>query len=50
MTAHTLESDRARWLSAGLDGYVAKPLGLAALREALAAAVLAKPTAVDVRR
>ena len=35
MTAHVMKGDMERCLSAGMDGYVAKPLSSAALREVL---------------
>jgi PAS domain S-box-containing protein len=51
MTAHSLEGDRERWLGAGMDGYVAKPLSVRPLREAIAAAMRVKPAVtLDVRR
>jgi PAS domain S-box-containing protein len=51
MTAHSLEGDRERWLGAGMDGYVAKPLSLRPLRDTIAAAIRLKPAAtLDVRR
>jgi signal transduction histidine kinase/DNA-binding response OmpR family regulator len=35
MTAHVMKGDKERCLSAGMDGYVAKPLSSSALREVL---------------
>jgi two-component system sensor histidine kinase/response regulator len=47
MTAAALEGDRERFIAAGMDGYVSKPLGLAPLAAALSqcapAATAAKP-------
>jgi CheY-like chemotaxis protein len=51
MTAHSLEGARESWLASGMDGYVAKPLSLRPLREAIAAAVRLKIILTpDVRR
>jgi CheY-like chemotaxis protein len=36
MTAHARESDRQRCLAAGMDGYVAKPVKMGDLTQALA--------------
>ncbi|HEY7501059.1 MAG TPA: two-component regulator propeller domain-containing protein [Vicinamibacterales bacterium] len=35
MTAHAMQGDRDRCLASGMDGYVAKPLSLGPIREAL---------------
>ncbi len=39
LTANSFESDRDRCRAAGMDGFVAKPFGVADLRAALALAV-----------
>ncbi|HDU4297432.1 TPA: response regulator [Klebsiella variicola subsp. variicola] len=36
MTAHAMQGDRERCLAMGFDGYIAKPVSLEALREAIA--------------
>ncbi len=46
MTAHAGKDDRAQCLAAGMDEYVAKPISLAKLREAIEA-VSGDPTAVS---
>jgi hypothetical protein len=42
MTAYALKGDRERCLEAGMDGYVAKPIRLADLLEALSAVLPAQ--------
>ena len=41
MTAHSLEGERERWTTAGMDGYVSKPLSVRPLREAIVAVLRA---------
>jgi PAS domain S-box-containing protein len=36
MTAHAMQGDREEFLSSGMDGYVAKPIHMSVLRQALA--------------
>lgn len=45
MTADALPEDRARYLAAGMDGYLAKPVTPERIAEALAAVLLPKATA-----
>jgi signal transduction histidine kinase/DNA-binding response OmpR family regulator len=45
MTAHAMKGDADRCLAAGMNGYVAKPVSAARLREAIDALFLAPPTA-----
>jgi signal transduction histidine kinase/DNA-binding response OmpR family regulator len=40
MTAHAMEGDREKCLSAGMDGYVSKPIGRAELYNAMARSVI----------
>ena len=39
MTAHAMQGDRERCLECGMDGYVAKPISIVAIRDALASAI-----------
>jgi CheY-like chemotaxis protein len=43
VTAHAMQGDKERFLEAGMDGYVSKPLGRAEVLAAIAAA-LPEPT------
>jgi CheY-like chemotaxis protein len=40
MTAHAMKGDRERCLAAGMDDYVAKPLNVADLSQAIERAIL----------
>jgi two-component system sensor histidine kinase/response regulator len=39
VTAHAMQGDRERFLTAGMDGYISKPIGRAELIEAIATAL-----------
>jgi two-component system, sensor histidine kinase and response regulator len=39
VTAHVMPGDKERFLAAGMDGYISKPIGRAELVEAIAFAV-----------
>jgi signal transduction histidine kinase/DNA-binding response OmpR family regulator len=39
VTAHAMQGDKERFLSAGMDGYISKPIGRAELIEAIASAL-----------
>jgi signal transduction histidine kinase/ligand-binding sensor domain-containing protein/DNA-binding response OmpR family regulator len=43
VTAHAMQGDRDRFLEAGMDGYISKPVGRAELVEAIALALSALP-------
>jgi len=43
LTAHAMDSDREKCLAAGMDGYIAKPVGLDKLREVIDELVYADP-------
>lgn len=47
MTAHAMKGDRARFLQAGMDGYVAKPVESALLIRAIEKAVSEAPGAIS---
>jgi len=49
MTAYAMEGDREKFLAAGLDAYIAKPIEATELREAIEA-VLAKPAPLALER
>jgi CheY-like chemotaxis protein len=39
VTAHAMQGDRERFLAAGMDGYISKPIGRAELVEIIASAL-----------
>jgi signal transduction histidine kinase/CheY-like chemotaxis protein/HPt (histidine-containing phosphotransfer) domain-containing protein len=49
MTAHAMKGDRERCLSAGMDGYVAKPVDRRDLQEAVASVLGEAPPAVEAK-
>jgi HPt (histidine-containing phosphotransfer) domain-containing protein len=46
MTANTMKGDRERCLAVGMDDYVAKPIDLRVLSDAIARWIIARPPAV----
>jgi hypothetical protein len=48
VTAHAMKGDRERYLSAGMDGYVTKPLSRASLYDEIDALIAAETRRVGV--
>jgi signal transduction histidine kinase/CheY-like chemotaxis protein/ligand-binding sensor domain-containing protein len=49
VTAHAMQGDKARFLAAGMDGYISKPVGRAELTEVIALAVSRRSDQLSAR-